>query len=154
KEQLKEAIEAINTKLAAGEMTAEDAEVKKRTLAEATAISIETKVALAEDELKMLVQDKVDGKIKETDTSKQFVVKWKWGRERDCIKKQRSEHRTTTQFVFAAGLNNLVTNEQVAHSDYRYWGSHFYEWGFTYNTRLAKNHNLLHLKYGLSLMFN
>jgi hypothetical protein len=154
KDRLKEAIEAVNIKLGNGEITHAEAEEKKRTLAEATAISIETRVAMAEDELKMLVQDKVDGKIKEADTSRQIVLKWKWPRDRDSIKKQRSEYRTTTQFVFAAGLNNLVTNDQVAHSDYRYWGSHFYEWGFTYNTRLAKNHNLLHLKYGLSLMYN
>jgi hypothetical protein len=52
------------------------------------------------------------------------------------------------------GLNNLVTDGAVANSDYRYWGSHFYEWGMTYNTRIAKNNNLLHFKYGFSVMYN
>ena len=56
--------------------------------------------------------------------------------------------------VFAAGLNNLVTDGKVADSDYRFLGSHFYEWGVTYNTRIAKNNNLLHAKYGLSVMYN
>jgi len=64
------------------------------------------------------------------------------------------DRRTTSQFVFAAGVNNLVTNGAIANSDYRYWGSHFYEWGVTWNTRLLKNNNLLHLKYGMSLMYN
>jgi hypothetical protein len=47
-----------------------------------------------------------------------------------------------------------VTEGSVANSDFRYWGSHFYEWGITANTRFFKNDNLLHLKYGLSLMYN
>src|SRR5690606_16482910 len=65
-----------------------------------------------------------------------------------------SESRTTSQFVLAVGLNNLETNNSVAHSDYSIWGSHFYEWGVTWNTRIFKNSNLLHAKYGLSLMYN
>jgi len=48
----------------------------------------------------------------------------------------------------------LATNKAIANSDYRYWGSHFYEWGVTGNTRIFKNYNLLHAKYGLSVMYN
>ena len=44
--------------------------------------------------------------------------------------------------------------ENLEDSDYRVWGSHFYEWGVTYNSRIFKNNNLLHAKYGLSLMYN
>ena len=69
-------------------------------------------------------------------------------------KKTKGERRTTSQFVFAAGVNNLVTDGAVAHSDFKYWGSHFYEWGVTGNTRIFKNDNLLHIKYGVSLMYN
>lgn len=154
KEKLKVAVEDINSQMVNGDLTKDEADSRKRTLAEASAINIESRVAIAESELKQLVQDKVDGKIKESDSSKSFYIKWKWPKDRDAKRRSRAESRTTTQFVFAAGLNNLVTNDQVAHSDFRYWGSHFYEWGFTYNTRLAKENNLLHLKYGLSLMYN
>ncbi|MGQ8571928.1 hypothetical protein, partial [Klebsiella pneumoniae] len=77
---------------------------------------------------------------------------FKENNKNDTIKK--SEKRTTSQFVFAMGLNNLVTNDKAAGSDFRYLGSHFYEWGGTYNTRLFKNNNLLHLKYGYSVMYN
>ena len=42
----------------------------------------------------------------------------------------------------------------LENSDYRFLGSHFYEWGVSYNTRIAKNNNLLHLKYGWSVMYN
>jgi len=73
--------------------------------------------------------------------------------EKDKI--ERKSKQTTSQFVFATGLNNVITEgESLSDSDFRVWGSHFYEWGFTYNSRILKNHNLLHAKYGLSLMYN
>ena len=73
----------------------------------------------------------------------------------DEEKAERKSKRTTSQFVFAFGLNNVITEgENLEDSDYRVWGSHFYEWGVTYNSRILKNNNLLHAKYGLSLMYN
>ena len=69
-------------------------------------------------------------------------------------KENRQSKRTTSQMVFAAGLNNLVTNDKVDKSDFRYLGSHFYELGVTYNSRILENDNLLHAKYGLSVMYN
>jgi hypothetical protein len=48
----------------------------------------------------------------------------------------------------------LVTDGAVAHSDYRYLKSTFFEWGVTHNTRIMKDNNLLHFKYGVSFMYN
>jgi hypothetical protein len=129
-------------------------------LAETRALNIETRVALEQEALKNLVQEKVDGKIKTVDTvkidSRKSVKIYLSDRKNknDTIKKLKSEKRTTSQFVFAAGLNNVITNKQIAHSDFRYFGSHFYELGLTFNSRILKNDNLLHAKYGLSLMYN
>jgi hypothetical protein len=69
-------------------------------------------------------------------------------------KSDTAEKRTTSQFVLAFGANNLVTNKAVANSDFYYWQSSFYEWGLSFNSRIIPNHNLLHFKYGLSLMYN
>ena len=53
------------------------------------------------------------------------------------------------------GLNNAIPElKDIENSDFRVWGSHFYEWGVTYNSRLIKNHNLVHAKYGFSVMYN
>jgi len=153
KAALKVQVEAVNEQLSNGDITAEQAESKKRTLAEATAINIESKVAVAEDELKALVQEKVDGKLEQNESNTRTFT-WTWHSKNDTLANKKGELRTTSQFVFAAGVNNLVTDGQVAHSDYKYWGSHFYEWGLSYNTRLAKESNLLHLKYGWSIMYN
>lgn len=151
KEALKEEIEAINVQLSEGKITQEQADKRKKELAEARAVIIEEKVTLAQNELNDLVQKKVDGKIKE-DSAKVYMIRWKsYKRDKDSI---RGEKRTTSQFVFAMGLNNMLADGKLQDSNYSFIGSHFYEWGFTYNSRLMKNDNLLHAKYGLSLMYN
>lgn len=160
KASLKVEVEAVNQQLINGTITKVEADSKKKKLAEARAINIESRVAQAQEELKTLVQEKVDGKISERDTLTRhsFGIIWyknhKESKIKDSINNLKGEQRTTSQFVFATGLNNLVTNGKVAGSDFRYLGSHFYEWGITYNTRIAKNNNLLHAKYGLSVMYN
>lgn len=151
KETLKQEIEAVNVQLSEGKITQEQADKRKKELAEARAVIIEEKVTLAQNELNDLVQQKVDGKIKE-DSSKVYMIRWKSNRhDKDSI---HGEKRTTSQFVFAMGLNNTMVDGKLQDSNYRFMGSHFYEWGFTYNSRLMKNDNLLHAKYGLSLMYN
>ncbi|MFH7000235.1 hypothetical protein ACHRVZ_20130 [Flavobacterium sp. FlaQc-57] len=157
KAALKEEVEAVNVQLSEGKITQEQADKRKKELAEARAIIIEEKVTLAQNELNDLVQQKVDGKIKEQDSIKKgkIVIYWdkndKNKKSRDSI---RGEKRTTSQFVFAMGLNNMMVDGKLQDSNYSFIGSHFYEWGFTYNSRLMKNDNLLHAKYGLSLMYN
>ena len=151
KANLKKEVEEVNVQLEKGTITKEQAAENKKHLAEARATIIENKIALVQEELKDLIQAKVDGKLAEVDRVVHFFglpinVK------NDTIKK--IEKRTTSQFVFAMGLNNLATDGKVAGSDFRYFGSHFYEWGSTLNTRLLKNSNLLHLKYGYSVMYN
>ena len=159
KEALKKEVEEVNVQLEQGAISTAEADEKKKSLAEIRAKNIETRVAEYQIELSEVVQMKVNGNISDTDTIRTrsgFTLIWnpKLRSTKDTIHRYRGESRTTSQFVFAAGINNLVTDGAVADSDYRYWGSHFYEWGITWNTRLAKNHNLLHLKYGVSVMYN
>jgi len=157
---LKAEVEEVNIQLEKGEITIEQANIKKQQLAQARAINIESKVAVEQEALKNLVQEKVDGKIITEDTlkiDKRRSIKIYLNdrnNKNDTIEKLKSEKRTTSQFVFAAGLNNLVTNNKLEDSDYRFLGSHFYELGVSYNSRIAKNNNLLHAKYGLSVMYN
>ncbi|MEO6174175.1 MAG: hypothetical protein ABIP27_03395 [Flavobacterium circumlabens] len=159
KQALKEEIEAVNVQLSEGKITQEQADKRKKELAEARAVIIEEKVTLAQNELNDLVQQKVDGKIKEGDSINKHTLIIHWN-DKDWSGKKRSkdsihgEKRTTSQFVFAMGLNNTMIDGKLQDSRYSFIGSHFYEWGFTYNSRLMKNDNLLHAKYGLSVMYN
>ncbi len=153
---LKKEVDAVNDELANGTITKEEAEHKKEALAKVRAINIETRVAKEQEKLEILVQKQVDGQVIGSDTIKKpnrVILKWEKG-DKDYVGKVKKEKRTTTQFVLAFGANNLVTDGAVANSDFYYWQSHFFEWGFTENTRIFKNDNLLHLKYGFSVMYN
>jgi hypothetical protein len=160
KAALKVELEEVNKELEAGTISKAQADDKKLQLAEVRSKHIETRIGQAQEELKDLVKQKVDGKLKEDNRTYFLVFSRSNGKNKEQYQKYRDslynagEKRTTSQFVFAAGVNNLVTDKAVAGSDYRYWGSHFYEWGVTANTRLFKNDNLLHLKYGVSVMYN
>ncbi|AWM14076.1 hypothetical protein DI487_09555 [Flavobacterium sediminis] len=164
KKALKEEVAAIDKQIEEGKITKEKGDELKLGIAKERAQNIETKVAAEEARLSQLVQDKVDGRLRETeqdiDTIQlrkgRLIISFEPSRGKSRKEyKPRSERRTTTQFVFAAGLNNVVTNgESFNKSDFRVWGSHFYEWGLTLNSRILKDHNLLHAKYGLSLMYN
>lgn len=174
KKALKGEIDALDKELAKGTISKEKAEELKLKKAEERANNIETKVAIEEGKLNQLIQDKVDGKFEEEDLYKSGGTSIIIGGSNDSIGKNKREinitsmkvyngqsdkevrqsKRTTSQVVFAAGLNNVVTNKSLEKSDFRYLGSHFYEWGLTYNTRILKNDNLLHAKYGFSVMYN
>ena len=162
KQALKVEVETINDLYANSTINKEQADAQKTAAAEKRAKNIENRTASAQQELNDLVQQKVDGKIMEDTKIKSgtTVINWSYRakgdkeNQNDSTKVEQKELRTTSQFVFAAGFNNLVTDNAVAHSDYRYFGSHFYEVGVTWNSRILKEHNLLHAKYGMSLMYN
>lgn len=152
KAELKKEVDAVNDQLANGTITKEEAESKKAVLAQSRAMNIETRVAKEQEKLEVLVQEKVDGHITVIDSAgvKTFVIP----AMKVINTRNKREKRSTSQFVLAFGANNLVTDGAVANSDFYYWQSRFFEWGFTYNTRIFKNDNLLHLKYGFSVMYN
>lgn len=162
KDSLQKEVADVNAQLQKGLITSQQADAKKQQLAQKRATNIESRVTPLQEELKNLVQEKVDGKLMESYKPNRFEISFNKSKGKMTEAKKKymdsisnvSERRTTSQFVFATGVNNLVTDGKVAGSDYRYLGSHFYEWGLTNNTRLLKESNLLHLKYGLSLMYN
>jgi hypothetical protein len=174
KKALKTEVDSLDNEVSKGIISKEKAEEFKLNKAKVRAANIETNVAIEENKLSQLVQDRVDGKIKTENSDKSKGAKFIIGDCNNCENEdktivnltsmkvyhgqkdvdKRQSKRTTTQFVFAFGANNLVTDNQVANSDFKYLQSHFYEWGVTGNTRILKEDNLLHFKYGMSLMYN
>ena len=176
KNALKKEVEAIDAQIIAGEISADKGKQLKTKVAQEHAIAIETKVATEEAKLTELIKDQVEGKFPDaTQESKRGGTTIVFGGSTDSIGKnqtlinisslkvysgdadlkEKQSKRTTSQFVFAFGLNNVITDGgNLEDSDFRVWGSHFYEWGLTLNSRILKNNNLLHAKYGLSLMYN
>ncbi len=177
KQALKEKVEAIEIQLEKGKISNDEASRLKQEAAEISAMKIETEINKQNDALQELIQQKVDGEIASVEGSekKGGTTIILGSSSNDSIgvnrteinigsmkvyhgeedKRRRLSKRTTSQFVLAFGLNSLITeNESLNESDYKVWGSRFFEWGITMNTRILKNHNLLHAKYGLSLMYN
>ncbi len=173
KDALKLEVEAINKQLDEGEISREEADKQKMSASEKRASNIEKRVSVEEEKLSQLVKDKVDGKIAFDENNGGTIIVIGSNRndsignkteiilgsmkvyENGVEKSRRLSKRTTSQFVFSMGLNNVITDgEDFEDSDFSFWGSHSYEWGITGNTRIFKNNNLLHAKYGLSMMYN
>lgn len=156
KNALKKEVEAIDFQVKEGKITPEKAQELKTNIAQERANNIETRVAIEEEKLAQLVQDKVDGKVLDSETiiNRKHSISFPGGYRNGKKNINNEEKRTTSQFVFATGFNNLVTDGAVANSDFGYLRSTFYEWGLTLNTRLSQNSNLLHLKYGLGFQYN
>lgn len=155
KEALKKELEQINQDIEQQKINVTDAEIKKKHLAETHAKNIENQMDTIQIELAELINQKANGKLNSNRVKINDQYTLSWPKEKDSIKKNNGgESRTTTQLVLAGGVNNAFVNQHFAHSDFRYWGSHFYELGITLNTRLSKTSNLLHLKYGLTFQYN
>lgn len=170
KDQLKDSINVIFNKFNKGLITQEEYDNQKKIKAAELATILENKLKIHTEHLDSLIQRKINGELGTLHIKKDSInYKGKYHSTYAAVtdsshifdkvirtfKNKKAEKSTTSQFVFAAGLNNVITDgEDLKDSDFKVWGSHFYEWGITFNSRIFKNHNLLHAKYGLSLMYN
>ncbi len=160
KEMLRKEVAAINKRWDDKEITSEEATLLKNQAAQKSATNIENRIGVLEEELQALVKSQVEGSLESEDYEEEEV---RVGRvtidfsPRYRTKKRRSERRTTCMPLFAFGKNNVITNGDLGtinDSDFHIMRSRFYEWGFTAKTRLVKDNNLLHMRYGFSFMYN
>ena len=165
REELQKDIIKIENRLAKNEITKDEAQKQKEEAALKRAQNIEDKTAIADSQISLLERNKNYASIEEYDGDNSgsrikfgniFEFNSNGYKNKDTVgTKERQNRRTYSYLVFAiGGANNLVTNGAVAHSDFKYTGSRSYEWGLAFNRKLGKNSNLLHLQYGLSLMYN
>ncbi len=178
KDSLKTKVVNINKRFEKGEITKTTADALKKEVAAYHARQIEKKVGEQERLLQLLVQDKTNGKIASSDelTKDDEVNTFSIGnktfkftvngedhkyddsrRETRWKRKNKRNRSTTTQFIFAGGVNNVLNDGQIEtleDSEYKFWQSHFYEVGFTWKTRFAKEASQLYYKYGVSFLWN
>ena len=164
KAQLQEEVEAINQRLESGDIAENEANILKERSAIACAGRIAARVEPLAEEIQSLIQDEIHHEdemesIKSDIDSALDDVKASVsiGGKKKKAKKFKNENQTTTQFVFAVGLNNILTDGKLSSmKDNGIKGStsRFYEWGVTWKTRLIETSPLLNLKYGLSLTYN
>lgn len=156
--KLKAQVISIEKRKEKGEITADEAETLKREAAQKTALNIDNKIAIIDNEIALLERNKTseyftrdrDGSvIKFGDV---FTLGTKNYHKKRPIKFDR---RTYSDFVLAFGLNNaLIEGENLNDSPYRIGGSRFAELGIAWKTRVFKNTGWLRIKYGFSFQFN
>lgn len=151
KDSLKAEVDAINMQLEKNEISAVEADERKKQYAEKRAKNIEERVGLEEQKLSDLVKDKVDGKINERQR-RILGISYNTEYVSDTVNRKPQYRRTMSQFVYAIGVNRIVKDGAAAEGFK--WRSDFYEVGVAWNTRILKNHNLLHAKYGVSVQYN
>lgn len=164
KDALKLDVENINARLDSETISETEAETLKQAAAEKHALNIENRIDIVENQLSLINRNGIDStQIKGTsiifglgqqslDDDIIFGIKVK----RDSRPRIRKfDKRTTSDFVFAFGLNNAITDgESLQDSPYKVAGSHFAEIGWAWKTRVFKETNWLRLKYGVSFQFN
>ncbi len=178
KDSLKAKVIAIDKQFENGEISKSTANTLKKEVAAYHARRIEKLVGEQERLLQQLVQDKTNGKIASskdvitaeddntfTIGNKVFRLNIREGdqKKRDKRRKERWKHKnkrqrsTTTQFVFAMGINNVLADDDLNslnNSEYELWRSRFYELGWTWKTRFSRKPSSLYLKYGASFLWN
>lgn len=175
KDSLKNQIDIIWTLEDTNQITWEEGRRKKDSIANYYAEKIKKSVSNSQEkideEIKLRVNEIVNSQYKEVEVIEavdnespvtNYYFSYRNGKDgkkgRDGkdgnIKKDRSEKRTTTQFVFATGINSLLEDGKLQNGEFTPLRSMFYELGYTHNTRIFKDSPLLHFKYGVSFMFD
>jgi len=152
KEALKKEVEAIMARVESAEITSNQAEILKREAAEKRALNIENRIAIIDNKIALLERNGI-----ESDNNR--IAIFTDGKSIDIRlgepKKRKHDLRTTSDFVFAVGLNNVITEgENLDESDFKIGGSRFAELGWAWKTRVFKESNWLRIKYGVSFQFN
>mgnify|MGYP003637505392 CR=1 FL=1 len=161
KDALKVDVEDINARLLNGTISEAEADTLKQAAAEKHALNIENRLAIIDNKVALL---KRNG-ISEDDEESGMVIRiGSSGKnnENDNVlyigpknKKRKYDRRTTSDLVFAFGLNNVTTEgESLQDSDFKVAGSRFAELGWAWKTRVFDNTNWLRIKYGVSFQFN
>ncbi|RFN59777.1 cell division protein ZapA [Marixanthomonas ophiurae] len=160
KNALKNEVEDINQRLEKDEISLTEAEQLKEQAAEKRALNIENRLAIIDNKIALLERN--GGSENLADDSERVVFSIGSGDDEDSYiflgkknKAKKYDRRTTSAFVLAFGLNNVITEGQsLDDSDFKIGGSRFAEIGWAWKTRVFKNTNWLRVKYGFSFQFN
>jgi len=172
RDSLKNEINVIWALEDANQISAEQAAFKKDSVALIYSEKIKKSVAISEQNVSSEIRQRVDNLINSRDNRQSLLIDHNGTRietfndsvnrikgiyttfEDGEYKKYQGVKRTTTQFVFATGINSLLEDGKLQNGEFTPLRSMFYELGYTHNTRILKDNNLLHFKYGLSFVFD
>ena len=160
KDLLKVEVEKINKQLENEEITQEEAEEFKAAAAKKHALNIENRIAIVDNKIALVERNNTSEVIDDDDRA---VLSISFGNNYNNgifylgkkYKERKYDLRTSSDFVFAFGLNNaLGEGQSLNDSDFKIGGSRFAEIGWAWKTRVFKESNWLRIKYGISFQFN
>ncbi len=163
KNTLKDKVESINKRLQSGTITEEEAEELKQKSAGTHALNIENRLAIIDNKIALLKRNGSEYEYEDDDNGMIIRISSSGeDNENENVlyigpknKKVKYDRRTTSDIVFAVGINNVITEgESLQDSDYKAAGSRFAELGWAWTTRVFKNSNWLRVRYGMSFQFN
>ena len=160
KQALKNEVQVINDRLADNNIIISEADDLKKQVAEKRALNIENRLAIIDNKIALLKRN--EGEDLEMDSESITLKIGSGDNENESIihigsrnSERPYDRRTTSDIVFAIGLNNVITEgESLQDSDFKVAGSRFAEIGIAWKTRVFENTNWLRIKYGVSFQFN
>ncbi len=143
KEALKKEVETINRRLENEEITLAEAELLKKAAAEKRALNIENKLAIIENKIELLKRNGEENGLETDKLELNFFADGEVIGFSYTPRKRKYDRRTTSDFVLAFGLNNVITKgESLEDSDFKVAGSRFAEIGWAWKTRVFKESEL------------
>ena len=164
KEALKSQIIIINNQYNKGEITEEEAVKLKEAAAEITALNIDNKLAIIDNEIELAerkgIQFKADDtEIRINNDPYKFSIEIFEDDESmvaiDLGRAKKYDKRTFSNLVIAFGLNNaIIEGQSFNDSPYKVGKSKFFEMGWSWSTRVLEYSNVWRFRYGFSFTFN
>ncbi len=160
KDALKASVEGINQRLELEQISQAEANELKQKIAEKHALNIENRLAIIDNKIELLKRN--DDETILDDDGDRFVIEIGSGNEDNNSfifignqnRARQFDRRTTSDFVLAFGLNNVIVDGKLGDDVYKVGGSRFAELGWAWKTRVFKESNWLRVKYGFSFQFN
>jgi len=162
REFLKKEVEEINQRQDNGEITKEKAEELKQDAAQRRALNIENRIAIIDNRIELLKRN-AEGYDTEGDDDS-AIIGIAFGNDEDDFwgfrisnhhrRYRKYDKRTTSDFVFAIGINNTIMDGQSLGDLYQVMGSGFEELGWAWKTRVFDNSNSVRFRYGFSFQWN
>lgn len=158
REFLKAEVEGINRLLEAGKITNEEADKRKKEVAEKRALNIENRIAILENKIDFMRRNHYYESLESIRDYEGSIIKFgevfTIASNEIKSKPRKYDKRTTSDLVFAIGFNNAIGEGQTIGDEYNFLQSGFVELGWAWKTRLFKESNSVRLKYGFSFQWN
>lgn len=163
REFLKNEVEAINQRLDNGDITKEEAEKLKQEAAQKRALNIENRIAIIDNRIELLKRNAEGYDHEEDDDDNTGYIGISFGsddgdfrgfRIKNRNKYRKFDKRTSSELVFAIGINNTIIDGESIGDSYKTLGSGFVELGWAWKTRVFENSNAVRFKYGFSFQWN